>query len=59
MNRRQKPPQRQPKNPAYRQAFERLDESLAENTKVDTIERIQMARLALFGCAPDTVVMPE
>lgn len=49
MNRRQKPPQRRPKNPAYRQAFERLDEALAENTQSDNSEKIRLMRQAMFA----------
>lgn len=48
MNRRQKPPQHRTKAPAYRQAFERLDEALEENTPSDNTEKIRLMRKALF-----------
>jgi hypothetical protein len=59
MNRRHQPPPRRLQNPAYRPAFERLDAALAKNFRSDDIEKIQRARLALFGSAPGTVAMPE
>jgi hypothetical protein len=49
MNRRQQPPQRRPKNAAYRQAFERLDESLAGSTSVSNAERLQLIGKHMFG----------
>jgi len=49
MNRHQKHTQHRTKTPAYRQAFERLDEALEENTQSDNSEKIQLMRLALFG----------
>jgi hypothetical protein len=49
MNRRQKLPQHRPQNPAYRQAFEQLDEALAENTQVDNSETIRWMRQAAFA----------
>jgi hypothetical protein len=49
MNRRQKSPPPRLKNPAYRPAFEKLDEALAENTPCNNYEKIQLMRLALFG----------
>jgi hypothetical protein len=61
MNHRQKPPPLRPKNPAYRRAFERLDEALSKNarSKEYEIEKIDLLRLKLFGCAPGTVILPE
>lgn len=38
MNQRQRTPQHRSRNPVYRQAFERLDEALAENTRPDPDE---------------------
>ena len=49
MNRRQKLPQPRFKNPAYRQAFERLDEALAENTPCNNREKIRLMRAAYFA----------
>jgi hypothetical protein len=49
MNRCQKPPPSRPKNPAYRQAFERLDATLEENTRSDNYDKIQLMSMALFG----------
>ncbi len=49
MNRRQKSPQPRPKNPAYRQVFERLDAALEENTPCDNTATIRLMRLALFA----------
>lgn len=49
MNRRQKPSQRRPQNPAYRPAFERLDEALAENTQSDNSEMIRLLRQTAFA----------
>lgn len=49
MNRRHKPPQRRPQNPAYRQAFERLDESLEQNTSVSNAEKLQLIGRHMFG----------
>ena len=55
MNRRQKSLQHRFKDPPYRQAFERLEKALAENTRSNDIEKIDRLRLTLFGCAPGTV----
>jgi hypothetical protein len=48
--------------PAYRPAFERLDAALAKNSRFSDIEKIQMARIALFGleavAAADRVKIP-
>lgn len=49
MNRRHKSPQPQIKNLAYRQAFERLDTALEENTPSDNYEKIRLLRLAMFA----------
>jgi hypothetical protein len=35
--------------PAYRPAFERLDAALAKYSQLNEDEKIQMARIALFG----------
>ena len=64
MIRRQKSPQPRPKNAAYRPAFARLDTALAENTRCDNSEKIQLMRLALFGDvarlqASGTLVIPK
>jgi len=66
MNCRQKSPQPRTKNPAYRRAFERLDEALSKNTQSSDedniekiIEKIQMARLMLFGSTPGTVILSD
>jgi hypothetical protein len=49
MNRRHKPPTPRLKNPAYRQAFERLDEALDENAPLDNREKIRRMREAYFA----------
>jgi UDP-N-acetyl-D-mannosaminuronate dehydrogenase len=49
MNRRQKSPQPRTQAPAYRQAFERLDAALEENTPSDNTEKIRLMRLAYFA----------
>ena len=49
MNHRQKPPQRRLQNAAYRQAFERLDAALEENTPSNNYEKIRLMRLAMFA----------
>jgi hypothetical protein len=62
MNRRQKTPPLRTQNPAYRPAFERLDEALSKNTRPsneDIIERIDLLRLKVFGCAPGTVILSD
>jgi hypothetical protein len=48
-NRGHESPQRRCKNPAYRQAFERLDEALAQNTQSDNTEKIRLIRQAAFA----------
>jgi hypothetical protein len=49
MNRRKKALQRWPQSPAYRQAFERLDAALEENTPFDNTEKIRLMRQAYFA----------
>ena len=49
MNRHRKSPQHRLHNPAYRQAFERLDEALEENTPFDNTEKIRLMRAAYFA----------
>ena len=49
MNHRPKSPPPRLKIPAYRQAFERLDAALAENTPCNNIEKIRRLRIAMFG----------
>lgn len=49
MNRRHQSPSPRSKNPAYRQAFERLDMALEENTQCDHQETIQRMFRAMFG----------
>jgi hypothetical protein len=49
MNHRRKAPPPRLKSPAYRQAFERLDAALEENTPCDNHEKIRLMRLALFA----------
>ena len=52
------------RNPAYRQAFDRLDAALETNTPCDNREKIRLLRMALFGDvdkleASDTVEIPK
>ena len=49
MNRHQKHPHLIVRNPAYRQAFERLDEALEANTQPDNTEKIRLIRQAAFA----------
>ena len=49
MNRHQKQPHFNVRNPAYRQAFERLDAALEENAQSDNSEKIRLMRLAMFA----------
>jgi hypothetical protein len=49
MNQGQKSSRSLIKNPAYREAFERLDEALVHRSGGSNFERIQMVRRALFG----------
>jgi len=37
------------RNPAYRQAFQRLDESLEQNSGFSNAEKIRLMRLAMFA----------
>ena len=53
MNHHQQHPQPVVPHPAYCQAFQRLDESLARMSVDSNFERIQLARLVLFGELPD------
>ena len=64
MNHRRKSPPQRIKTPAYRAAFERLDEALEENTPFDNREKIRLLRLAMFADVDEleksgTVVLPE
>jgi len=59
MNRQHKQPQMTVRNPAYRQAIQRLDEAVASANKHNDAylswveaEKLTRARIALFGCAP-------
>jgi len=49
MNRRQKAPPLRVRNPAHRQAFERLDGALEKNAPVDYSERSELLGHAIFG----------
>ena len=49
MNRHQKQPYLKVRSLAYRQAFERLDEALEENTQSDNTEKIRRMRQAYFA----------
>ena len=49
MNRHQKQPHFNFRNPAYRQAFQRLDESLKQNSGFSNAEKIRLLRLAMFA----------
>jgi hypothetical protein len=46
---------------SYVQAFNWLDQALAENTRSrsNDLEKIDRLRLAVFGCLPETVETPE
>ena len=64
MSRQQKTPFHRPKDPAYRRAFERLDEALEENTPCDNSEKIKLLRLAMFGDVDefektDPIILPK
>lgn len=64
MNRRPKPPQHRSRNPAYREAFARLDEALAKTTSSDNFETIRLLRLGMFADVDalqesGTVKLPE
>jgi len=49
MNRHQKQPHFIVRNPAYRQAFQRLDESLEKNLGFSNAEKIRLMRKAMFA----------
>jgi len=49
MSRHQKHPRLFVRNPAYRQAFQRLDESLEVNVPFDNREKIRLMRRAMFA----------
>jgi hypothetical protein len=49
MNRQHKQPYLKVRSPAYRQAFERLDAALEENTQSDNTEKIRRMRQAYFA----------
>ncbi len=49
MNRHPKHPHLNVRNPAYRQAFQRLDEALEENTQSDYSEKTELLGIAMFG----------
>ena len=49
MNRHPKNPQLIVRNPAYRRAFQRLDEALEENASVSNAERIELMHRAYFA----------
>lgn len=49
MNRRQKPPRPFVRSSAYRQAFDRLDEALEQNSGFSNAERIQRLGRQMFG----------
>jgi hypothetical protein len=49
MNHRQKPRQCHRPHPAYRQALERLNRALSENTPSNDLEKIDAVRRILFG----------
>jgi len=49
MKRRQQPSRRLVHHAAYREAFQRLDEALAENTPSDNSETIRLMRQAAFA----------
>lgn len=64
INRRQKPSQHRPQNPAYRRAFERLDEALAENTQSNNSEIMRRMRAEYSADVdrleqPGTLVIPK
>ena len=49
MNRHQKSPPFNVRNPAYRQAFQRLDEALEQNSSFSNAEKIRLMRRAMFA----------
>jgi tetrahydromethanopterin S-methyltransferase subunit G len=65
MNRRQKQPYLKVRNPAYRRAFQRLDESLEQNSGFSNAEKTELLGKHIFGDLwheqeqADTVVLPK
>jgi tetrahydromethanopterin S-methyltransferase subunit G len=55
MNRHPKHPRPVVRNPAYRQAFQRLDESLEENSGFSNAEKIRLMRQAMFADVDELV----
>lgn len=49
MNSRQKPAHQRVRNPAYRQAFERLEEALERNAPADYSQQLELIGRQLFG----------
>jgi len=49
LNRHQKPLQHRIKTPAYRRAFERLDDALERNSSFSNAAKIQLIRQAYFA----------
>jgi tetrahydromethanopterin S-methyltransferase subunit G len=49
LNRHQKQPRLVVRYPAYRQAFQRLDESLERNSDFSNAERIRLMRRTMFA----------
>jgi len=49
MNRHPKPPRPVVRNPAWRQAFQRLDEALAQKSGFSNAEKIELLGRHLFG----------
>ena len=64
MKRHKKHPHLIVRNPAYRQAFQRLEDSLARTSEDSNFEKIDLLRLALFGVVAEpqqsgTVKIPK
>jgi len=55
MNRFQKQPSPIVRNPAYREAFQRLDESLEQNSGFSNAEKIRLMRKAMFADVDELV----
>jgi hypothetical protein len=49
MNRRHNRPHQVVRNPAYREAFQRLNESLEQNSGFSNAEKIRLMRQAMFA----------
>ena len=49
MNRHSKPPRLIVRNPAYRQAFQRLDDALEQNSPFSNAEKIRLMRQVYFA----------